>query len=104
MDLKKFFEQDLNQKLAERETRLADEDGIYQIEVGEDTWHLNMCERPLRIQPGTHSSPDCAVRMSVEDLEKLTQGKLNVAWALMTKKISFRGDMKKVYRLKEIIA
>ncbi len=103
MDLDQLFEVDLNQKLSRDPNLLKDVSAIYQLKVGEKTWHVDL-GKDRKVSGGAHSSPDLSIEMPVEAFENLIHGKLNITWALATRKIKISGSLSHLARLKELFA
>jgi putative sterol carrier protein len=104
MDIKSFFEGELQTQLSQREDILTDEKGIYQIKIDNQAWYVNLNERPLQIITGEASAPDCCLEISEADFSKLIQGQLNIPMALLTRRLKFRGELSRIHRLKELLS
>lgn len=100
IDLKNFFEVDLNQKLKDHPEVLKDVVGVYQLEVDDGVWNLDITRR--KIKKGKHPLPDCTIRMSRESLNGLLENELNIAFAIITGKIKISGDKMLALSLQEL--
>lgn len=93
MDLKQFFEVELNQKLESHPDLLSDSQNSFELEIGSECWHIDFAKQ-RRIVFGAHPQPDCRIRMKTEQFEKLLKGQLNVPLALAMRKIRVEGNLK----------
>lgn len=50
-------------------------------------------EGPIELKDGLNGKMDCVIRCSSETFSELKTGKLNIAWALMTRKIKVEGSL-----------
>ncbi|TVQ79862.1 MAG: hypothetical protein EA369_03685 [Bradymonadales bacterium] len=103
MSLHDFFEVTVNQYLQAKADRLQARAGVYQIKIDAEIWHIDLSRSPIKVESGEAPNPDCALELSEEDFQKLIEGKLNIPWALATRKLKLRGDLKKVYELRELL-
>lgn len=103
MDLKKIFELDLSQKLSKEPDLLSDVKEIYQITIGQESWHIDF-KNSRKVLAGSHPQASLLIEMPLDVFEKMFAGKLNVAWALATRKIKFSGSLHQLARIKELFA
>lgn len=99
-----FIEKILNTKLQKEPEILDGLDCVYQLTVGDQTWHLDLTSgEGQNIVAGPAScKPDCSLELAPENFEKLTKGKLNIPLAVITGKIKVRGDKKLAMNLVEL--
>jgi putative sterol carrier protein len=103
MDLKKIFEVDLSQKLRSEPDLLSDVTEIYQITIGQESWHIDF-KNSREVLAGAHPQASLSIEMPLDVFEKMLAGRLNVAWALTTRKIKFSGSLHHLARIKELFA
>lgn len=67
-------------------------DCVYQFEIGDQIWNLDLLGSTRTIVSGKHRDPDCSIIVNPENFEKLVRGQLNIALALITGKVKIKGD------------
>jgi putative sterol carrier protein len=102
MDLETVFEK-LNSKLASEPSLLADVNAVYQIQVGENFWHVDFSQE-RKVKRGAHSKPELQIEFTPESFEKLIAGTLNITLALALRKIKVSGSLSHLAKLKELFA
>jgi len=101
MDLKKFFEIELNEKLVSHPEALANTTASYQLDIGGEIFSLDLAkERKIYCAP-MHNS-DCSIQISKLDFEKLLSGSLNIPLALTFGKVKIKGDLLLFAKLREL--
>ncbi|PIR22189.1 MAG: hypothetical protein COV44_09235 [Deltaproteobacteria bacterium CG11_big_fil_rev_8_21_14_0_20_45_16] len=101
MELKKFFEIDLNQKLASHPEALANTSASYQLNIGGEFFSLNLAKE-RKIYCAALDNADCSIQISKADFEKLVSGSLNIPLALTFGKIKIKGDLLLFAKLREL--
>lgn len=104
MDLKEFFEVKMNRNLKENADAISDLSGVFQFEIGDGIWNLDLDQSDRKIVTGEHSDPDCTIKMTAENFEKMLHRKLNVPMAILTGKIKITGDKGMALKLGELFA
>lgn len=99
-----FLEIKMNKKLKEDSSAVEGLFCVYQFEIGDQTWNLDLNQKDKEIKRGAHDAPDCTIKMSEENFEKLLKKKLNVGLALITGKIKISGDKTLAMKLGEIFS
>ena len=88
-----FLEVKLNKKLQENPLSADDFYCVYQLEIGDGIWHLDLTSTKNHlIKAGAHEAPDCTIKMSREDFYRVLKKELNVVMAIMTGKLKISGD------------
>ncbi|MDB5036649.1 MAG: hypothetical protein JWQ35_177 [Bacteriovoracaceae bacterium] len=87
-----FLEVKMNKKIKENFSSLEGLDCSYQFEIDDDVWNLDLTKKNPQIKSGPLDEPDCAIKLSSENFEKLVRGKLNVPLDLVTGKLIIKGD------------
>lgn len=103
-DLRHYFEQELSGLLAARPEFMKGEQSVYQFEIGEGRWVMDLGANPRCIRFGTHEAADCTITTSEEHFQKLRKGELNIVMALLTRKIKVSGDLALAHRLKDLLS
>lgn len=102
MDAKRLMEVELNRKLEEDSSLLEGRTDCFQLQVGEDVWHLNL-SHARRVNAGqADSEPDLAIEIEPKAFSKLAEGRLNLPLALATRKIKVQGNPMLVKNLLEL--
>lgn len=92
-NVSEFLEVKLNKKLHENPESVEDFYCVYQLEIGEGIWHLDLtASKEKSIKAGAHAAPDCTIKISREDFYKILKRELNVVMAVMTGKLKVSGD------------
>jgi putative sterol carrier protein len=91
-NVQEFFEVKMNRNLKEHPESLDGFDCVYQFEIDDQVWHLDLFQSEKQIARGPHKDPDCSIKMSSENFEKLLKRDLNVPMALLTGKVKINGD------------
>jgi len=100
-----FLEIKMNQKLKSDPSLLSDFYCVYQFEIDGDVWNLDLTDSKVKqIKRGAHDAPDCSVKMTEENFEKLLKRKLNVPLALLTGKLKISGDKALALKLGELFS
>src|SRR5437868_5140568 len=90
--VKDFLEIKMNKNIQTKPESVAGLDCVYQFEIDENVWNLDLLERQPAIKMGSHPDPDCTIIVNAENFEKLVRGQLNVPLALISGKIKIKGD------------
>lgn len=100
-----FLEVKMNKKLKEEPSVMSEFFCVYQFEISDGVWHLDLTTAgPKEIKRGAHKEPDCTIRMTEENFEKMLKGKLNVPMALITGKIKIVGEKALALKLGELFS
>ena len=98
-----FLTQELNGKLKDSPEIFEGISCIYQLTVGDDSWHLDLTESGAKnIVAGKVAKADCRIGMSPENFEKLAKGKLNIPLAVALGKFKISGNAKLALKLVEL--
>jgi putative sterol carrier protein len=89
---KEFLEVKLNKKLQEHPKSMEGFDCAFQFEIGDEIWNLDLFQSAPQIKPGAHQEPDCTLKMSDENFEKMIRKQLNIPLAILTGKIKIQGE------------
>ncbi|MBN8554491.1 MAG: SCP2 sterol-binding domain-containing protein [Deltaproteobacteria bacterium] len=82
----------MNRNLKENPESMQGFDCVYQFEIDGKVWNLDLYQSEPQIKSGAHSDPDCTLKISAENFEKLLRRDLNIPMALVTGKIKISGD------------
>ena len=105
LTVQEFLEIRMNDKLKADPDRMEGYNCIYQFEIDDKTWNLDLtASPPQQIKPGTHPTPDCTIKMSEESFQKMIRGKLNVPMALITGKVKIGGSKALALKLSELFS
>jgi len=92
-DVAEFLEVKLNQRLKANPASVEDFYCVYQLEIGDDVWHIDLTSsKSKEIRRGSHEAPDCTIQVSRENFYKILKRELNVALAIVTGKLKIKGD------------
>ncbi len=97
-----FLEVKMNSRLKENSAILEDFFCVFQFEIGSGIWNLDFTGQEKQIKSGAHSEPDCVIRMSDENFEKLLKKQLNIPMALISGKIKIQGDKSLALKLGDL--
>jgi len=100
-----FLETKMNGKLRDNPESMDGFDCVYQFEIDDRVWHLDLTGYDNRqIVRGPHNDSDCTIKMSEENFEKMLKRQLNVPLALVTGKIKIKGDKALVLKLMKLFS
>ena len=100
-----FLEVKMNKKLREEPDTMSEFYCVYQFEIGDGTWNLDLTtDGQKQIKKGKHPEPDCSIKMTEENFEKLLKRKLNVPMALISGKIKISGEKELALKLGELFS
>lgn len=103
-DVKDFLENKLNQKLRDHPDSMTGFDCVFQLEIGDRIWSLDLFQKNPQIVLGTHEEPDCTIKMSDENFEKMIRRQLNIPLAIITGKIKLKGDRTLALKLGDLFS
>jgi len=101
MDLKAFFETELNQRLRKDPSLFEGSQSSYELSIDDYVCHLNL-KNGREIKSGPLEEAKCRIKMSKNDFEKMIDGKLNIPMALAMRKIKVGGDLVMFAQLREL--
>ena len=100
-----FLEVKMNEKLKSEPSTMSEFFCVYQFEIDQGVWNLDLTVAgPKEIKKGRHAEPDCTIKMSEENFEKLLKRKLNVPMALISGKIKIGGEKALALKLGELFS
>lgn len=79
-------------------------DCVFQFEIGENIWNLDLFQSSPQIKKGAHDDPDCTIRMSDEHFEKMIRKQLNIPMAILTGKIKIQGERSLALKLGDLFS
>ncbi len=98
-----YLETELNEKIEAAPDIFDDLNCVYQLTVGDENWHLDLRAKGKRkIVSGCPEKADCRIGMSIDNLEKLAAGKLNIPLAIAFGKFKISGNPKLALKLVEL--
>ena len=77
---------------------------LIQFDIGDRIWNLDLFQTNPQIVLGEHSDPDCTIKMSEENFEKMIRKQLNIPLAIITGKIKLQGDRTLALKLGELFS
>jgi putative sterol carrier protein len=101
---KDFFEKKMNQKLKAHPESVEDLYCVYEFEIGDQIWNLDLTQSKKEIKAGAAEESDCRLSISESDFEKLLKKELNVGLALVTGKIKIKGEKALAMKLGKILS
>lgn len=84
--------------------KLRGHDGLFLIELkeGRQVW-LQLLDGALTVRGSASGAPDCTVRTDGETVLRLLSGEISPVRALMTRRLTARGDVGRLTRLIQLL-
>jgi putative sterol carrier protein len=102
--VKDFLEIKMNRRIAENPETVDGFDCVYQFEIDNNVWNLDLLGREREIRAGKHQDPDCTIIVNSENFEKLVRGSLNVPLALISGKVKIKGEKMLAMKLAKLFS
>lgn len=103
-NLDDFFEVKMNRNLENQPHTVEGFDCVFQFEISDRVWNLDLFQAKPKIVRGAHSNPDCTITMTAENFEKMIRQQLNIPMAIVTGKIRISGDKTLALKLGKLFA
>jgi len=86
--------------------KLANLDAVFQFELtatNGGTFHARVADGKAEVVEAAHDNPNVTIIISLEDFDKMIDGKLNATSAFMSGKLKVKGDMAMAMKLQSIV-
>ncbi|MEN1967420.1 SCP2 sterol-binding domain-containing protein [Lentibacillus sp. N15] len=104
-EVKDIF-QEIDTALKEDSSRTKGVEAVYQFDLdgGDSVYQLILRGDDSYATEGEKETPDCTLKMSSENFEKMVDGNLNGTQAFMTGKLKVKGNMGLALKLQDILS
>ena len=70
---------------------------------GGGQWNVQIADSKLEVHEGVSANPTATIKMSAEDFQAMSTGKLNPMMAFMSGKVKVEGDLNSVMKFQSLV-